>query len=195
MRMATVGKTRVLQWPLLMMFGLLLAVGCGGGDGDSSSGSNASPANTTEAQTDEEALPVFACPVLAPEVCNAYGVGIPGEFIHQGIDLTSGDVTRVHAVAAGVVRLNVQSTAGGGAIRVDHGNNVFSIYANVEQVQVSGGQRVSAGQVIGTIYSPGGCEGGLASNLEGEKVLHLELRIGCAESRCTVDPAEYIGCL
>ena len=152
-------------------------------------------ASSAEAQTDEEALPVFACPVSAPEICNAYGAGIPGEFSHQGIDLASGDVTRVFAVADGLVRLGAISTAGGGAIRIDHGRNVFSYYANVEQVQVSDLQRVTAGQVLGNIYSPGGCKGGLAGNLEGESVLHLELRIGCPNPRCTVDPAEYIGCL
>lgn len=181
------------RWVLLSTVGLLLAAGCGGDDGGSSSGSN--PATSGAAGVEEvDTLPVFACPVTAPQVCNAYGAGIPGEFSHQGVDLTSGDVTQVFAVAAGVVRRNARSTIGGGAIRIDHGNAVFSIYAHVEQVEVSGGQRVTAGQRIGTIYTPGGCEGGLASNLEGEKNLHLELRIGCPDANCTVDPAEYIGC-
>lgn len=192
MRMTSGGNTQVLRWPLLLMVGLLLAVGCGDDDGGSSSGSNASASNATDPTA---SLPVFTCPVSDPSICNAFGAGIPGEYSHRGIDLTSGDVTRVYAVADGVVRLNVRSSIGGGAIRIDHGNKVFSLYASVEQVEVSGGQRVTAGQEIGTIYTPGGCEGGLATNLEGEKNLHFELRIGCSDVSCTVNPEDYIGCL
>jgi murein DD-endopeptidase MepM/ murein hydrolase activator NlpD len=78
-----------------------------------------------------------------------------GESLHQGIDLASTEHAPVEAANAGIVVF--ASTLGlyGNAVIIDHGQGITSLYGHMSALQVSEGQKVTKGQVIGTTGSTG----------------------------------------
>ena len=77
-----------------------------------------------------------ASPVLFPDT----GVWM----IHPGLDFAAAEGEKVCAIAAGTV---VSCENG---IRVDHGNGLESLYRGVLEIGVRPGQRVRAGDALGT---------------------------------------------
>jgi len=74
---------------------------------------------------------------------------------HRGVDL-KGDVgAPVYAMADGVVVLSHLLFYEGNMVVVDHGNKVFTYYMHMDSRSVSAGDRVRAGQLIGTVGSTG----------------------------------------
>ncbi|GAA0352421.1 hypothetical protein GCM10008932_01730 [Alkalibacterium iburiense] len=99
--------------------------------------------------------------------------------MHNGIDIAgSGPVT---AADSGIVTTVAVSPGLGNYIRIDHGNGYETLYAHLQpNIVVSRGQRVSRGQVIGTMGATGTATG---------VHLHLELR----KNGNLINPAPYLG--
>jgi len=89
------------------------------------------------------------------------GRGLWDSGYHQGVDLLASCGEPVYATAAGVVSVSQESYGGYGvAVSIDHvlgGQQVNSLYGHMTygSRQVSAGQSVSAGQLIGLVGSTG----------------------------------------
>lgn len=89
------------------------------------------------------------------------GRGLWDSGYHQGVDLLAPGGTPLYAAAAGVVRVSQESYGGYGvAVTIDHviaGQRVNTLYAHMTygSRQVSSGQTVAAGQLIGFVGSTG----------------------------------------
>jgi murein DD-endopeptidase MepM/ murein hydrolase activator NlpD len=83
-----------------------------------------------------------------------------GNYDHPGADFTAVRGTPVLATASGrVIKVvsNSSLQAGyGNYVEVNHGNNIITRYAHLEEVRVKLGQKVSKGSVIATVGSSGG---------------------------------------
>lgn len=87
---------------------------------------------------------------------------------HRGLDIAAPKGTPIKAAAAGTVVTSGYSGTYGYMIRISHGNGVETVYAHCSQLNVSQGQTVSQGQVIGKVGSTGRSTG---------PHLHLEVRV------------------
>ncbi len=87
---------------------------------------------------------------------------------HNGIDIAANTGTPVIAVAAGTVVGAGPSGGFGNLVLVDHGGGLVSAYAHLNSINVSNGQRVSAGNSVGTVGCTGSCTG---------PHLHFEMRV------------------
>ncbi|WP_288785061.1 M23 family metallopeptidase [uncultured Microbacterium sp.] len=105
---------------------------------------------------------------------------------HSGVDLTPGEGAEVHAVAAGTVRIATESGGDYGVtVLIDHvidGQVVSTRYGHMQygSLQVSQGEKVTAGQVIGKVGQTGKSTG---------PHLHLEVLLG---GTTTTDPMPWL---
>ena len=89
------------------------------------------------------------------------GRGLWDSGYHQGVDLLAPGGTPLYAAAAGVVKISQESYGGYGvAVTIDHvigGQRVNTLYGHMTygSRQVSSGQTVEAGQLIGLVGSTG----------------------------------------
>lgn len=98
------------------------------------------------------------------KLASGFGIRInpfhKGNYEHPGVDFAAERGSPVLATANGkVIRAVSNSTlqAGyGNYIEVDHGNNIITLYAHLEEVRVKSGQKISKGFVIGTVGISGG---------------------------------------
>ncbi|WP_294446598.1 M23 family metallopeptidase [uncultured Mailhella sp.] len=74
---------------------------------------------------------------------------------HKGTDMRSPEGAKVLAVADGTVILSEAQYFGGNIVYVDHGQGVVSTYAHLSAFDVTPGQSVRRGQVIGRSGSTG----------------------------------------
>ena len=85
------------------------------------------------------------------------------DYYHKGVDYAGGYGSRVIAPAAGKVRLVGKEDAGfhvhGNVVGIDHGQGVLSIFMHLQDINVTEGVMVEAGQQIGTIGSTGASTG------------------------------------
>ena len=77
-----------------------------------------------------------------------------GEF-HKGIDIGSPNGTPVHAPAAGRVTKAGLGTGYGNEIEVDHGNGIVTVYGHLQGFNVTVGQEIVKGEVIGFVGHTG----------------------------------------
>jgi murein DD-endopeptidase MepM/ murein hydrolase activator NlpD len=103
------------------------------------------------------------------------GFGPRGDAFHAGIDFIAPAGSTVRAAGAGRVTWAGPRGSFGSAIVIAHGRNVRTLYAHLERLAVSVGQRVAAGQAIGLVGSTGRSTG---------PHLHFEVHLGAA----CVDP-------
>lgn len=89
------------------------------------------------------------------------------ERFHPGIDIAAPEGSPVRAVMPGTVKMAGSDDTYGQYVLVDHDRDVFTLYANLGEVLVQEGDRVTVGQVLGAV----GTEGDL-----NEPGLHFELR-------------------
>lgn len=89
---------------------------------------------------------------------------------HKGIDIGAPKGTAIKAAAAGTVVTSSYGYNGGygNYIVISHGNGVQTAYGHCNSLSVSVGQKVSQGQVIGTVGNTGNSTG---------NHLHLEIRV------------------
>ena len=112
--------------------------------------------------------------------------GVPK--MHNGIDIAAAGGTPIIAIANGqVVHVTSGCTVGdsrcgggyGNYIIIQHGNGDQSLYAHLRSVNVSSGETVQQGQLIGEMGTTGSSTG---------NHLHFEIRVN---GSC-VDPLEYV---
>lgn len=73
---------------------------------------------------------------------------------HRGIDLGARRGTPVHAAADGIASVSEDARLGK-AVHIDHGGGIESLYAHLDQVTLTTGMAVTAGQAIGTVGDTG----------------------------------------
>jgi murein DD-endopeptidase MepM/ murein hydrolase activator NlpD len=88
-------------------------------------------------------------------VTMSYGFGMRSGRMHEGVDFTPGAGAPIQAIADGTVR--VASEAGGAYDHIVDGQLISSHYAHMEygSLQVSAGQRVTVGTVLGRTGNTG----------------------------------------
>jgi murein DD-endopeptidase MepM/ murein hydrolase activator NlpD len=99
--------------------------------------------------------------------------------MHTGLDLAAPIGTPVSAAAPG--RVVAAGSRGGYGLTVDldHGEGLLTRYAHLDRIDVSQGERLAAGQQLGTV--------GMTGTVTGPH-LHLEVR----EHGRAVDPADWL---
>lgn len=89
--------------------------------------------------------------------------------IHRGVDYRGKKGTPVKAINAGTVALNDDLFFGGNTLVVDHGMGLYSIYMHLSKFNVSAGDKVDKGKVVGFIGSTGRSTG---------PHLHMSVKLG-----------------
>lgn len=108
------------------------------------------------------------------------GYGTRGGRLHDGIDILAPEGTKVRAAAYGVVIYAGDGMKGyGNAVVIDHGEDVTTLYAHLQEIRVKSGDAVAAGEPIGTVGTTGNAT---------TPHLHFELRMG----EQAVDPERYL---
>lgn len=129
--------------------------------------------------------PIIDHPLGAGGYISEYFGNVPGRW-HGGMDFTCNGALGQRLGAAGdgvVIYANSTDSWGDGwghYVIIDHGDGLTTLYAHMDQVAVSVGQTVSAGDYIGTI--------GMTGSTYGPHC-HLEVR----HNGERVDPAPYFG--
>ena len=119
-------------------------------------------------------------PLDQPRITSLYGVVSPSvPKGHHGIDLAAPRGTPVLAVAAGTVLEAAFDAAWGHYVRVDHGADTSSLLIHLDRIDVAPGQRVKAGDLLGTSGASGKATG---------PHLHLEYW----EGRQRLDPVQML---
>ncbi len=101
-----------------------------------------------------------------------------GEF-HKGVDIGSPDGTPVHAPADGHVVKAGMGNGYGREIEIDHGNGIVTVYGHLQGWNVTAGQNVVKGEVIGFVGHSGRTTG---------SHLHYEVQVRGA----AVNPHKYL---
>jgi peptidoglycan DL-endopeptidase CwlO len=120
----------------------------------------------------------FIWPVNGP-VTSPFCEPRPWEACHPGIDISVPSGTPIHAAAAGTVAIAGPESGYGNYTCIDHGGGISTCYGHQETIEVSVGQHVSQGQVIGLSDCTGLCFG---------PHLHFEVRINGQ----VTDPMNYL---
>jgi len=89
--------------------------------------------------------------------------------MHRGVDIAAPAGTPIRAAEGGTVTLAAERSGYGRVVVVDHGDGSSALYAHCQDLHVSPGQAVRAGQPIATVGSTGRSTG---------PHLHFELRSG-----------------
>lgn len=85
---------------------------------------------------------------------------------------------KIYAMADGVVVKSTYSSSYGNHVSIDHGNGLNTLYAHMDTVNVSVGDTVKQGQVIGTVGNTGKCIPlPTPQNPVAGSHLHLEVRV------------------
>ena len=126
----------------------------------------------------------IACPAEAPySFIDSWGFPRSGGRRHQGTDIMAPLGATAFAYADGVVTKasSVDSGLAGREIMIRHPGGVDTWYFHMDTVRVTKGQRVQAGQVIGTVGNSGNA-------VEGGEHIHFEYHIGGTP----VNPYPYV---
>jgi murein DD-endopeptidase MepM/ murein hydrolase activator NlpD len=107
--------------------------------------------------------------------------GIRWGRLHAGVDLAAPNGTPIRAAGAGVVITEGPAAGYGNAVLVDHGDGFLTHYGHLSAIIVTDGQRVAAGQPIGTEGTTGNSTG---------PHLHFEVRQGPA--RTPIEPTRWM---
>ncbi len=99
--------------------------------------------------------------------------------MHTGVDMRAGHGDAIVAATAGVVILAGWHGGYGNCVVIDHGGGVTTLYAHQSQINVSVGQSVAGGKVVGYVGSTGMSTG---------PHLHFEVRL----SGKPVNPVPYL---
>lgn len=119
----------------------------------------------------------FRHPFSAGLITSRYGSRSRG--FHTGIDLAGSTGSPVYASDGGTVSFAGWSGGYGKVIKINHGNGYETYYAHLSSINVSNGQKVAKGEMIGRVGSTGNSTG---------PHLHFEIRLNGR----TLNPANYI---
>lgn len=126
----------------------------------------------------------FRLPLASREGGNGFGSrriinGLP-RAPHGGTDYAAAPGTPVLAVNAGRVALIGEYFFPGRLVVIDHGLALYTLYFHLDSIAVAEGERVEAGQTIGTVGATGRATG---------PHLHFGVQVGSAR----IDPATLLG--
>lgn len=79
--------------------------------------------------------------------------------VHSGVDLVGSDTLEIVAFADGVVTVATLGRTAGLYIRIDHGNEIGTLYAHCSELLVEEGQAVKMGEVIAIMGETGDAVG------------------------------------
>ena len=103
--------------------------------------------------------------------------------MHKAIDFVAGEEANVYAVADGTVSNVYTNYLEGTVVEITHKNGLVSIYKSLDQkLSVANGDKVTAGQVIGSASAT------MSQELNTGNHLHFEMKLNGAK----VDPNKYI---
>lgn len=114
---------------------------------------------------------------IAGTVRQRFGDSVAGRPALRGIELAGAQGAAVQAIHDGTVAFAEAFSGYGQLVILDHGNQTFSLYGNLGDIQVAKGERVGRGQPVGTV--------GLAGDTAA---LYFELRV---DGRA-VDPLQWL---
>jgi len=117
-------------------------------------------------------------PPTSGTVTSLFGELRSGGAIHKGIDIAAPLGSPIASVLSGVVVEAGPAGAAGNRVVIDTGNGLLTSYLHLDKIAVSPGQRVSVGDVIGTVGNTGRSTGP-----------HLDFRIATKNENAYFDPA------
>ena len=126
----------------------------------------------------------FNVPIENTIITGVYGSqrilnGIP-KSPHYGLDFAAKEGTPIKAMLDGEVTLSEKNLYyTGGTIIFDHGHGVSTLYMHLKDVNVSKGQKVKKGEIIGTVGKTGRSTGA-----------HLDIRLNWYDVK--LDPASVL---
>ncbi len=124
----------------------------------------------------------FQWPINAP-VSSGFGYRVHPIFgtkrLHKGLDLGAGSGTPIAAAKDGVVLSAGWQGGYGNTVVISHGDGITTLYAHQSSINVSAGQQVSRGDIVGYVGSTGWSTG---------PHLHFEVRV----NGTAVDPRPYL---
>ena len=116
-------------------------------------------------------------------ITSAFGYRIHPIFhvrkMHTGVDMHAGMGTPIHAAEGGTVISAGWRGGYGKCVVISHGGNLATLYGHLSSIQVSAGEQLGRGEVIGEVGSTGYSTG---------PHLHFEVRVGGSP----VNPANYL---
>lgn len=105
--------------------------------------------------------------------------GSPYNFFHTGLDFCGGVGAQIYAPAPGTVVFAGPLTVRGNATMIDHGWGIYSGYMHQSEINVTVGEEVETGQLIGLVGNTGRVTG---------PHLHFEIWAGGVQ----VDPMDWL---
>jgi murein DD-endopeptidase MepM/ murein hydrolase activator NlpD len=106
-------------------------------------------------------------------------------FFHSGVDLVAQVGTSVQAIAPGVVVFAKDQASYGKLVIINHAGGLQTRYAQLETIQVTLGQNVKQGDILGTVGATG-------KPTSREPHLHFEIRANEPLGWTAKDPKEYL---
>ena len=147
-------------------------------------------AEETAAETPVQETAAFTAPVEGEAVAAfsdtelTYNAAMGDWRTHNGVDLSANLGDEVHAAMAGEVLSVQDDLLLGTTVTLNHGDGIMTVYGNLDpEVTVRQGDRVSAGQVIGTV----------GESANGETHEGAWLHFAVRKDGELVDPMEYLG--
>ncbi len=130
-----------------------------------------SPTKVTVTQLRPPSASGMQWPVIGP-VTSEYGYRIHPVYgtrkLHSGLDVSAPKGTPIAAAQGGTVLLAGVQGGYGNVVIVDHGDGVSTLYGHMSKINVSKGQQVDRGDVVGLVGATGTATG---------NHLHFEVRI------------------
>ena len=155
---------------------------------------NAKPTTPTEniipSDTIPVATPTYVVPVKNATIAKDYSASelqfndtLKQWEIHKAIDFVASDDLNVYAVSNGTVSNVYTNYLDGSVIEIAHSNGLVSVYKSLSSdVKVSIGDKVSAGQIIGTLSET------MAQELKTGAHLHFEMLLNGVK----VNPNDFL---
>lgn len=106
-------------------------------------------------------------------------------FFHSGVDFLASVGSPVQAIAPGIIVFAQPQGTYGKLVIINHSGGLQSRYAHLSDIQVSHGQKVNQGDILGTVGTTG-------EPTISQSHLHFEMRSGSDLGWVAEDPKSYL---